>query len=330
MPMPNAERRFLRRVAVAPMMEYTDRHYRYLARLLTRRTVLYTEMVVTGALLRGSGRELGYDPLEHPLALQLGGSEPDALATCARRAAQAGFDEINLNVGCPSGRVRAGRFGACLMAEPERVAACVAAMRATVQVPVTVKTRIGIDERDSYEALAKFVSTVAQAGCETFIIHARKAWLRGLSPKGNREVPPLRHDVVYRVKEDFPQLEIVLNGELRTLDEAAHALERVDGVMIGREAYHNPYLLAEVDRRFFADRRPAPARHDVLRCYGAYAQAQQERGVPAGVLLRPLLGLFHGVSGARTWRRRLSAGAGLAQVRATAASLADGVLREAG
>ena len=330
MPMSSPERRFLRRVAVAPMMEYTDRHYRYLARLLTRRTVLYTEMVFTGALLRGSGRELDYDPLEHPLALQLGGSEPDALAACARRAAQAGFDEINLNVGCPSGRVRAGRFGACLMAEPERVAECVAAMRAAVQVPVTVKTRIGIDERDSYEALAEFISTVAQAGCGTFIIHARKAWLRGLSPKENRDVPPLRHDVVYRVKEDFPQLEIVLNGGLRTLDEAAPALERVDGVMIGRAAYHNPYLLAEVDRRFFADRRPAPARHEVLRHYAAYAQSQQERGVPAGVLLRPLLGLFHGVSGARTWRRCLSAGAGLAQVHAAAASLADSTLREAG
>ncbi len=330
MPMSSPERRSPRRVAVAPMMEYTDRHYRYLARLLTRRTVLYTEMVITGALLRGSGRELDYDPIEHPLALQLGGSEPDALAACARRAAQAGFDEINLNVGCPSDRVRAGRFGACLMAEPERVAACVAAMRAAVRVPVTVKTRIGIDERDSYEALTEFISTVAQAGCETFVIHARKAWLRGLSPKENREVPPLRHDVVYRVKEDFPHLEIVLNGGLRTLDEAAHALEQVDGVMIGRAAYHDPYLLAEVDRRFFADRRPAPARHEVLRRYVAYAQAQQERGVPAGVLLRPLLGLFHGVSGARTWRRSLSAGAGLAQVRAAAASLADGTLCEAG
>lgn len=311
-----------RRVAVAPMMECTDRHYRYLARLLTRHTLLYTEMIATAALLRGSGRGLEYDPAEHPLALQLGGSEPGELAACARRAGQAGFDEVNLNVGCPSGRVRAGRFGACLMAEPERVAACVAAMQAETGVPVSVKTRIGIDERDSYEELVDFVSTVADAGCMTFVIHARKAWLHGLSPKENREVPPLRHDVVYRLKRDFPELCIVLNGGLRNLDEAARALERVDGVMIGREAYHNPYLLAGIDRRLFADPAPAPSRQEVLRRYLVYAEAQNRRGVPPGVLLRPLLGLFHGVAGARGWRRRLVEGGrgrpGLERIRAAA------------
>ncbi len=326
-----------RRIAVAPMMECTDRHFRYLARLISRHTLLYTEMVTTGALLHGRGRELAYDPAEHPLALQLGGSEPEDLARCARRAAAAGFDEINLNVGCPSDRVRAGRFGACLMAEPHRVAACVGAMRAAVDLPVTVKTRIGIDDRDSYDMLAEFVATVARAGCETFIVHARKAWLRGLSPKENREVPPLRHDVVYRLKTDFPELEIVLNGGLRTLDEAAAALERVDGVMIGRAAYEDPWLLAAVDRRLFGDPRPPAQRDAVLAGYVEYARDQRRLGVPLSVLRRPLMGLFRGLPGARRWRRALTCGAaaeaaGFDGIRALAASLerAGRVAGEAG
>lgn len=323
-----------RRVAVAPMMECTDRHFRYLARLISRHTLLYTEMVTTGALLHGRGRELAYDPAEHPLALQLGGSAPEDLARCARRAAAAGFDEINLNVGCPSDRVRAGRFGACLMAEPHRVAACVGAMRAAVDLPVTVKTRIGIDDRDSYEALAEFVATVAQAGCETFIVHARKAWLRGLSPKENREVPPLRHDVVYRLKRDFPGLEIVLNGGLRALDEVVAALGYVDGVMIGRAAYEDPWLLAAVDRRLFGDPRPPVRRDAVLAGYLEYARDQHRLGVPLSVLRRPLLGLFRGMPGARRWRRALTCGVGPERtgfdgIRALAASL-EGPGRGAG
>jgi tRNA-dihydrouridine synthase A len=289
------------------MMACTDRHFRYLARLITRHAVLYTEMITTGALLRGdASRLLAFDPSEYPLALQLGGSDPEDLARCARLAEDARFDEININIGCPSDRVHEARFGACLMAEPELVAECVAAMRATVAVPVTIKTRIGLDEQDSYDALTRFISTVARAGCKTFIIHARKAWLRGLSPKENREVPPLRYDVVHRIKHDFPQLEIVLNGGIKTLAQAQDQLARVDGVMLGREVYHNPYLLSKVDSYFYADSRPAPSREQVLVEFNSYLETQLAEGVPLSRIAPHLMGLFQGLPGARAWRRYLS------------------------
>jgi tRNA-dihydrouridine synthase A len=289
------------------MMDWTDRHERYFLRLITRHTRLYTEMVTTGAVLHGDRDYLlGYDPAEHPLALQLGGSEPAALACSARIAEELGYDEVNLNVGCPSDRVQSGRFGACLMAEPERVAECVAAMTAAVSIPVTVKTRIGIDERDSYEDLAHFVACVAAAGCQVFIIHARKAWLKGLSSRENREIPPLRYDVVYRLKADFPRLQIILNGGLTHLEPMAEQLATLDGVMIGRAAYQNPYLLAAVDRCFFGSPLPPPGRHQVVTALLPYVARQRVRGVPLSAMTRHILGLFQGLPGARGWRRYLS------------------------
>jgi tRNA-dihydrouridine synthase A len=296
-----------RLIAVAPMLDWTDRHYRYFIRLLSRHTLLYTEMVTTGAILRGDRqRLLAHDPTEHPLALQLGGSDPAELARCARIAADWGYDEINLNVGCPSDRVQSGRFGACLMAEPDLVAACVAAMRAATDLPVTVKTRIGIDERDSYQELADFVRRVAAGGCTVFIVHARKAWLSGLSPKENREIPPLRHEVVHRLKRDFPELTIVLNGGLTTLEQVTEHLRQVDGVMIGRAAYENPYLLADVDRRFFGSSASPPNRHQVVRVLLPYLEERLRAGTPLQCMTRPILGLFQGIPGARAWRRVLS------------------------
>ena len=296
-----------RRVSVAPMMDWTDRHCRFFLRLLTRRTLLYTEMVTTGAALRGDReRLLAHDPAERPLALQLGGSDPAELAQSARVAAEFGYDEMNLNVGCPSNRVQSGRFGACLMADPALVADCVAAMRAAVDLPVTVKTRIGIDDRDSYEELVEFVGQVAEGGCQIFIVHARKAWLSGLSPKENREIPPLRYEVVYRLKQDFPDLLIVLNGGLTRLDQVAEQLRHVDGAMIGRAAYENPYLLAEVDRRFWGCGRPAASRQDIVRDLLPYVERQLRHGTPLHCITRHLLGLFQGVPGARAWRRYLS------------------------
>ncbi|MBK7984208.1 MAG: tRNA dihydrouridine(20/20a) synthase DusA [Candidatus Competibacteraceae bacterium] len=296
-----------RRISVAPMLDWTDRHCRFFLRLLTRRTLLYTEMVTTGAVLRGArDRLLAYDPAEHPLALQLGGSDPAELAQAARIAADLGFDEVNLNVGCPSVRVQSGRFGACLMAEPALVAACVAAMRAAVDLPVTVKTRTGIDERDSYEKLVDFVGQIAESGCQILIVHARKAWLTGLSPKENREIPPLRHDTVHRLKRDFPDLTIILNGGLSRLEQVAAHLRQVDGVMIGRAAYENPYLLAKVDRRFWGSTRLIPSRHQIIRNLLPYVERQLRQGTPLHCITRHLLGLFQGVPGARAWRRHLS------------------------
>ncbi|CAL1241132.1 tRNA dihydrouridine(20/20a) synthase DusA [Candidatus Methylocalor cossyra] len=296
-----------RRLAVAPMLDWTDRHCRYFLRLISRRTLLYTEMITTGAILHGDrDRLLAFHPREKPLAVQLGGCDPGELAACARLAEALGFDEVNLNVGCPSGRVQRGRFGACLMAEPERVAECVAAMAASVSIPVTVKTRIGIDQRDSYQDLAQFVATVAAGGCRTFIIHARKAWLNGLSPKENRAVPPLRYDLVEAIKRDFPALEIVLNGGIGDLDQAEGHLARFDGVMIGRAVYHNPYLLAEADRRIFGDDRPIPSREDILRGLFPYIAEELAKGTPLHAMTRHLMGLFHGVPGGRQWRRYLS------------------------
>ena len=289
------------------MMDWTDRHCRYLLRLISRRVLLYTEMVPTGAVLHGDRvRFLGFDPAEHPLALQLGGAEPENLAACARLAEAQGYDEVNLNVGCPSDRVQQARFGACLMAEPALVAHCIAAMQNAVGIPVTVKSRIGIDDQDDYVDLLRFVDSVASVGCSSFTVHARKAWLEGLSPKQNREIPPLNYERVYRLKAERPDLEIVINGGIRSLDEAEAHLARVDGVMIGRAAYQDPYLLAEADRRLFGEPGPAVSREAVVEAIIAYAQRETARGVPVKCITRHLLGLFNGVPGARAWRRSLS------------------------
>jgi tRNA-dihydrouridine synthase A len=263
--------------------------------------------VTTGAILHGDrDRLLGFDAGEHPLALQLGGSEPADLAACAREGAGRGYDEINLNLGCPSDRVQRGRFGACLMHEPELVADCVAAMIAAVDIPVTVKTRIGVDEQDSYAALQAFVAKIAAAGCRSFTIHARKAWLSGLSPKENREVPPLRYDVVYDLKRDFPDLEIVLNGGVQSLEEAAAHLARVDGVMIGRAAYQSPYVLAEADRLIFGESAAPKSREEIVADFLPYVARQRGAGVPLNSMTRHMLGLFNGLPGARAWRRCLA------------------------
>ena len=296
-----------RRLSVAPMMERTDRFCRYFLRLITRHTLLYTEMITSAAVLHGDReRLLAFDQIEHPVALQLGGSEPGDMATCARIAEEHGFDEVNMNVGCPSKRVRAGSFGACLMAEPQRVAECVAAMQSVVSIPVTVKTRIGIDDQDSYDTLAAFVSRVAGHGCGTFIVHARKAWLTGLNPKQNRDVPPLRYDIVWQLKQDFPHLTIALNGGVTSLEQARQHLSRLDGVMIGREAYHNPYMLAGADRWIFDDDRAAPTRRDIVEAYLPYVARELARGARLVHLTRHLTGLYLGQPGARAWRRALS------------------------
>jgi tRNA-dihydrouridine synthase A len=289
------------------MMDCTDRHERYFLRLISKHTRLYTEMVTTGALLHGDReRFLGFDALEHPIGVQLGGSDAAALAACARMAEQRGYDEVNLNVGCPSPRVQAGRFGACLMAEPALVAECVARMRAAVDIPVTVKTRIGVDSHDSYDELGRFVETIALAGCRTIIVHARKAWLKGLSPKQNREVPPLRYDMVRRLKTDFPRSDIVLNGGITRITEVAEHLRVFDGVMLGREAYRNPYMLAPVDQMFFGETGPAPARNELVSRYLPYVQSQLEQGVYLSHMTRHMLGLYQGQPGAKAWRRYLS------------------------
>ncbi|PKM11756.1 MAG: tRNA dihydrouridine(20/20a) synthase DusA [Gammaproteobacteria bacterium HGW-Gammaproteobacteria-3] len=295
------------RFCVAPMLDWTDRHCRYFYRLLSKQAFLYTEMVTTGALLHGDKhRFLNFDASEHPVAFQLGGSVPGELAVCAKMVEDYGYDEVNLNVGCPSDRVQNGRFGACLMATPGLVAECVAAMKQAVSIPVTVKSRIGIDEQDSYEELAYFVETVAAAGCRTFIVHARKAWLKGLSPKQNREIPPLRYETVYRLKSDFPELEIILNGGVSSLEQACDINRRVDGVMVGREVYHNPYLLTEVDARFYAKRHHYQSREQVIESLLPYAKEQRAQDVRLHSITRHILGLFHGVAGARAWRSYLS------------------------
>jgi tRNA-dihydrouridine synthase A len=289
------------------MLDWTDRYFRYFFRLISRHTLLYTEMVTSGALLHGDReRFLGFHQREHPLALQLGGSDPRDLATCARLGEERGFDEINLNLGCPSDRVQSGSFGACLMAAPDLVADCVSAMGDAVSIDVTVKHRIGIDERDSYGDLCDFVGRVAEAGCSTFIVHARKAWLQGLSPKENREIPPLKYPVVHRLKEDFPQLEIIINGGIQSLDSALEQLQKVDGVMIGRQAYQDPWSLLEADRQIFGDDHPLPTRHQVVEQLLPYVEAEFSRGTPVGRITRHILGLFNGRPGARAWRRHIS------------------------
>ncbi len=288
-------------------MDWTDRHDRYFLRLLSRHTRLYTEMVTAAALLHGdAARFLAHDPVEHPLAFQIGGSDPRQLARAAERVADAGYDEINLNVGCPSDRVQEGRFGACLMAEPQLVADCVAAMRAQVKIPVTVKHRLGIDDHDSYEFTHGFVDTVRQAGCTVFVVHARKAILAGLSPKENRDIPPLVYEHVYRLKRDFPALTIALNGGVQTLDDALTHLAQVDGVMMGREAYHNPYVLADVDRRLFGDDHAVPTREDIVEQMLPYIERELAMGTRLHSITRHMLGLYHGQPGARAFRRLLS------------------------
>ena len=291
--------------SIAPMMEWTDRHCRVLHRQLSRHALLYTEMVTAEAIIRGDrARLLGFDPFEHPVALQLGGSDPARLAEAARIGAEMGYDEINLNVGCPSDRVQSGRFGACLMREPVLVADCVAAMRAAVSVPVTVKCRIGVDDQDPEHALRALVDSCSAAGVTTFAVHARKAWLEGLSPKENRDVPPLDYELVYRLKRERPALTIVLNGGIATLDEAEAHLRHVDGVMMGRAAYQTPALLAEVDARLFAGE--LRRLDDAVEAYIAYIVEQSHRGVPLNAITRHMLGLFNGRPGARQYRRYLS------------------------
>jgi tRNA-dihydrouridine synthase A len=295
-------------LCVAPMLDWTDRYCRYFLRQLSRHTLLYTEMVTTGALIHGDReRHLRFDAAEHPVALQLGGSDPTELAECARLGAGRGYDEINLNVGCPSDRVQSGRFGACLMAEPQVVAEGVAAMRAAVDVPVTVKHRIGIDEQDSYQQLRDFVGTVAEAGCEVFIVHARKAWLQGLSPKENRDIPPLKYELVHRLKRDFPQLQFVINGGFKTLAQVEAELAELDGVMIGREVYANPWLLADADRRLFgASANPCVTPHQAVRATLPFVARELAAGTPLNRITRHMLGLFQGRPGAKAWRRHLS------------------------
>ena len=289
------------------MLDWTDQHCRFFHRLLTKEAILYTEMVTTGAILYGDpARQLRFNSQEHPVALQLGGSEPQELAQCARIAQDYGYDEINLNVGCPSERVQKGAFGACLMAEPQLIAECVSAMQAAVAIPITVKNRIGIDDQEDYADLHHFIDTVSQAGCQTFIIHARKAWLKGLSPKENREIPPLRYDLVYQIKQAFPTLEIIINGGITTLEQCQQHLQHVDGVMVGREAYHNPWLLAQVDPLLYGTPAPLESRQAALLAMLPYVQAQLDAGVPLGHISRHLLGLFQGMPGARAFRRLIS------------------------
>ncbi|GHB23701.1 tRNA dihydrouridine(20/20a) synthase DusA [Salinicola rhizosphaerae] len=298
-----------RTLSVAPMMEWTTRDYRAFARCLTKRTLLYTEMVTTGAILHGTPRErfLGYDDLEHPLALQLGGSDPVELAECAAIAQSWGYDEVNLNVGCPSDRVQNNLIGACLMAHPEKVADAVEAMQRAVSIPVTVKCRIGIDDQDEDADLERFIEIVAAGGCDTFIIHARKAWLQGLSPKENREVPPLNYERVYRLKRQHPDLHIGINGGIKTLTASQEHLESgVDSVMIGREAYQNPWLLADVDSRLYDARDPVMTRHEAARAFRPYLVERLAQGVKLNHVTRHLLGLFQGCPGGRRFRRHLS------------------------
>ncbi len=317
------------RFSVAPMMDWTDRHCRALHRVLSSRTLLYTEMVTTGAVIHGDReRLLGYDDSEHPVALQLGGSDPADLAASARIGAELGYDEINLNVGCPSDRVQSGRFGACLMREPALVAECMSAMGEAVDVPVTVKCRIGVDDQDPEVSLFDLVERCAAAGVKTFVVHARKAWLKGLSPKENRDVPPLDYPLVYRLKRERPELTVVINGGVGSLDEAETHLAHVDGVMMGRAAYHEAALLGQVDRRLFGEGVDDVTPSEAVRRYLPYMRAQLDRGVHLSAMTRHMLGLYHGVPGARAWRRILTVegvrpGAGLEVVDRALAAVED-------
>lgn len=294
------------RISVAPMMDWTTKDYRYFARMFNPNVVLYTEMVTTGAIIHGDAeRHLNFNQQEHPIILQLGGSNPQELATCSKMAQDWGYDEINLNVGCPSDRVQNNKIGACLMAEPELVAECIAAMQHAVQIPVHVKHRIGIDDMQSYEELLHFVDTVAKTGCQHFVVHARIAILQGLSPKENREVPPLRYEDVYRLKKDRPELFIEINGGIKTVAETQAHLQHIDGVMIGREAYHNPYLLAELGQLW--DLTP-PDRFTIMEQMLPYIEQRLAEGAPLSIITRHILGLFQNLPGARKWRQALSGG----------------------
>jgi len=294
-------------LSIAPMMDRTDRHFRYFIRQMTRRTLLYTEMVTIPAILNGDrAKLLGFSPEEHPIALQIGGDDPEQAAECARIAADWGYDEVNLNIGCPSDRVKSGNFGACLMAEPETVANVVEAMQTAVDLPVTVKHRIGIDNRDRYEDMAEFVRIVSNAGCQQFTIHARKAWLQGLSPKENRNVPPLRYQDIYRLKQDFPHLLIKINGGIKTLPEIKEHLSQIDAVMIGRAAYDNPYLFATVDQDIYGEKMTPPTMKEVVTGMLPYIDFWVNNGVKLNSMTRHLLHLFNGQPGARAWRRYLT------------------------
>ncbi|MGP8119246.1 MAG: tRNA dihydrouridine(20/20a) synthase DusA [Xanthobacteraceae bacterium] len=293
--------------SVAPMMDWTDRHCRVFHRLLTRRARLYTEMLTTGAILHGDRqRLLGFDPSEHPVALQVGGSDPAALAESARIGADFGYDEINLNVGCPSDRVQEGRFGACLMAEPRLVAACVAAMKRTVAIPVTVKCRIGIDDQDPEVALDTLARAVVDAGADALVVHARKAWLNVLSPKENRDVPPLDYERVYRLRAALPKVPVIINGGIGSVAEAKRHLDHVDGVMLGRAAYHDPWRLLAVDPELFGEIAPHADMKAAIAALMPYAEAQMARGARLHAITRHLVGAFHGVPGARAFRRHLA------------------------
>ena len=304
----------LRPLSVAPMMDRTDRHYRYFMRKITHHTLLYTEMITTGAIIHGDRqRLLGFDPSEHPLALQVGGDNPLELAECAKIAEDWGYDEINLNVGCPSDRVQSGNFGACLMRTPQTVADGVAAMRAVTSIPVTVKHRIGVDELDRYEDMAHFVEVVSQSGCVRFSVHARKAWLKGLSPKQNRNVPPLRYAEVHRLKREFPHLDIELNGGIKTMDQSTEQLNHVDAVMIGRAAYSNPYEFVTADQRFFNDHHPILSRMEVFESMLPYIEAQLAQGKRLMTLTRHMLQLFSHARGAKHFKRVIGTAAAKGQ-----------------
>ena len=294
------------RFSIAPMLDWTDKHCRYFHRLLSQHAVLYTEMVTTGAIIHGSGDYLAFNEEEHPLVLQLGGSNPADMAHCAKLAEQRGYDAVNINVGCPSDRVQNGMFGACLMAQPQLVADCIKAMQDVVDIPVTVKTRIGIDDSDEYQFLQDFVATIADAGCQQLVVHARKAWLKGLSPKENRDIPPLNYQRVYQLKHDFPQLDISINGGIKTLQQAREQLQYLDGVMVGREAYSNPLLLSEVDALIYGSTTTPLTAHQVVQQMLPYIERQMQQGARFWHIARHMLGLFQGVPGARQWRRLLS------------------------
>ncbi len=301
-----ASNTYKHRISIAPMLDWTDRHYRYMARLISRHQLLYTEMVTTGAIIHGKGDYLRYNEQEHPISLQLGGSNPTDLAFCAKKAQEYGYDEVNINVGCPSDRVQNGKFGACLMAEPKLVADAVDAMRSVVDIPITVKHRIGIDDLDSYQFMCDFVGQVSEAGCTDFTVHARKAWLSGLSPKQNREIPPLDYERVYQLKRDFSDLAISINGGIKTLEQASEHLKYVDGVMIGREAYHNPYILSQVDSMFYQDDSVVLTRHQVIEHMIEYIERHLSAGGRINHITRHMLTVFVGLPGAKMWRRHIS------------------------
>jgi len=290
------------------MLDWTDRHERYFLRLISKHALLYTEMVTTGALIHGDRkRYLQYHSVEHPIALQLGPSNPKDMASCTQMAADYGYDEVNINIGCPSQRVQKGAFGACLMLEPTLIADCITTMQDKANgIPITVKNRIGVDDHDGYERLHYFISTIAEAGCQTFIIHARKALLKDLSPKENRDIPPLDYPMVCQLKKDFPQLNIIINGGITTLAACKQHLQHTDGVMMGREAYHNPYLLSHIDQQFYNSPSPQPSREQILQQYFIYIQQQLKQGSKLNHMTRHILGLYHGVQGAKAWRRHLS------------------------